>query len=283
MTPDPAIVWIARLGIGCLLLYAAFHKLRDMQEFRLSLGAYRLLPEPIVTLLAWAFALTELALGVACLAQLAFGPIGGAVLLAIYTGAIVIDLARGIDSIDCGCGGPRQPLSSGLVARNVVLLAVAALAIASPGARALGWLDVVTIALGVFVNDEIILELVSVSFLGAGSAEYSLFSSDAGLGNPIPHFWMSTFDEPATVNGDNTTDPLSVGPGSHSHFNHGFTELGTYEVTYRASGSLVAGGTASGQGTYTFTVPEPGTGLLLATALGGFALSFGRRRERVES
>ncbi len=149
------------------------------------------------------------------------------------------------------------------------------------------------IELGVFTDDEITLELVGISFTDPegdpGSAEYSLFSSDAGLGNPIPHFWMSTFDEPATVNGDNTLDGLSVGPGAHSHFNHGFTEFGTYEVTYQASGELLdefgdpSGIITSGQGTYTFQVtPEPGTGMLVAGALAGLA-HFGRRKERVAS
>lgn len=137
------------------------------------------------------------------------------------------------------------------------------------------------IGLGVFDSDEITLELLGISYTGgAGSAEYSLYSSDAGLGNPIPHFWMSTFDEPATVNGDNTLDGLSVGPGAHSHFNMGFTEIGRYEVTFGASGDLVGGGTASGVGTFTFLVPEPGTALLLGAALAGLAFT-GRGRERI--
>jgi len=138
------------------------------------------------------------------------------------------------------------------------------------------------IGLGVFVDDEVTLELLGISYLGgAGSAEFSLYSSDAGLGNPTPHFWMSTFDEPATVNGDNTLDGLSVGPGAHSHFNMGFTELGEYEVTFRASGDFVGGGSSSGMGTYTFNVvPEPGTALLLGAGFAGLAF-IGRRRERV--
>ncbi len=113
----------------------------------------------------------------------------------------------------------------------------------------LGWLRA-GIDLGDFAGDQITLELVGVSYTGAaGGVHFSLFSADAGLGNPIPHFWMSTFDEASTVNGDNTVS-LSVGPGSHSHFNLGFTELGVYEVTVRASGDLAAGGTTSGEGTY---------------------------------
>lgn len=127
------------------------------------------------------------------------------------------------------------------------------------------------VATGVFVGDEITFTLESVTYTGAGTGDYSLFSSNAGLGFPIPHFWMSTSDPGATVNGDDSVD-FSVGGGAHGHFNMGFSEPGTYEVTYRAEGDLVASGTASGTGTYRYVVAPPaavpGPGIWVALALG---------------
>ena len=50
-------------------------------------------------------------------------------LLAIYTGAIASNLARGRREIDCGCfaSSARVPLSPWLIARNLILIAAAAL------------------------------------------------------------------------------------------------------------------------------------------------------------
>jgi len=151
VTLDPAIVLIARLAIGCLLLYAATHKLRDMLAFRLSLGAYRLLPETIVTPAAYLLVLVEILLGLACLAMWRMGYLGAMALLAAYTIAILINLSRGLDSIDCGCGGPPQPLSYALVLRNGLLLIVGAVAASDSAMRSLGWLDAMIIAMAISV------------------------------------------------------------------------------------------------------------------------------------
>lgn len=136
------------------------------------------------------------------------------------------------------------------------------------------------IGTGIFVGDEIVLELIGITYMGAaGSAEFSMYSTDAGIGGQIPHFWHSTFDPSATVNGDNTID-LAVGPGTHTHYNLGFTEEGMYEIEYAVSGDLVAGGSTSGTGTLLFQVPEPGTGVLLACALLGFTVRSRRAASR---
>jgi hypothetical protein len=73
-------------------------------------------------------------------------------MLTIFTGAIAINLARGRTNIDCGCFGPalRQELSRWLLARNAILMLVAAVAIVPATDRAMEPLDVVTIVLGAF-------------------------------------------------------------------------------------------------------------------------------------
>ena len=50
---------------------------------------------------------------------------------------MLINLARGRRYIDCGCGGPGQPISYGLVVRNGALMGFAVLA-----APRVGTLDV---------------------------------------------------------------------------------------------------------------------------------------------
>ncbi len=86
---------------------------------------------------------------------------------------------------------------------------------------------------GVFVDDSLTLELVSVrSPAGDGSGHYSLWKD----GFP-PAFSMSTCD------GIDATDATVLSPG-HDHFNMGFggDGVGIWDVTYRVSGELQSDG-----------------------------------------
>lgn len=150
MAIDPAAHAALRLALAALFGWAALHKLRDLAAFRLALADYRLLPQRALAAAAPALLAAELAAAGALLAP---GPAqpgawAAAALLTLYAAAIVLNLARGRRHIDCGCAGPRarRPLSGALVARNA-LLAAAALACALPvSARALVWLDAVSVA-----------------------------------------------------------------------------------------------------------------------------------------
>ena len=64
---------------------------------------------------------------------------------------MTINLMRGRRFIDCGCGGATQPLSIGLVVRNVVLAIAAMIALVPAPTRPLGWLDIVSMVAGVLV------------------------------------------------------------------------------------------------------------------------------------
>ena len=74
--------------------------------------------------------------------------LAGAGLLLVYAAAIALNLARGRDAIDCGCGAPGDERSIGvdLVARNLVLAALALGAALPATARALTWLDLASAA-----------------------------------------------------------------------------------------------------------------------------------------
>ena len=151
MTLDPVIVMIARLAIGWLFLFGALHKLRDIRDFRGVLAAYRLLPEGALAAVAWCVTVAEVIVGIGALAQqpIAYG--AAALMLTGYGVAMLVNLIRGRRFIDCGCGGDAQPISWGLIARNVALIGVCGVALLAPGARAFGWIDLVSIGFGVLV------------------------------------------------------------------------------------------------------------------------------------
>ena len=146
---DPVVGLALRALLALLLGGAAVAKLRDLRAFADAVSGYRLLPAALSRPAAAGFVAAELALAAGLLTPLRAGAaLGAAALLALYALAIAVNLARGRREIDCGCGGPRgrQPLSEGLVLRNLAW-AGAALACALPEApRALAWLDLVTLA-----------------------------------------------------------------------------------------------------------------------------------------
>ena len=74
----------------------------------------------------------------------------------------------------------------------------------------------------------------------------------------------------SSVNGISADDRLLLVPGSHGHFNVGFSAPGDYRVTLEASGNhLIDGLRTSDPATYRFQViPEPSTWALALTGVG---------------
>lgn len=144
---DPVIALGLRTGLALLLGSAALAKLRDPGGFAAAVAGYRLLPGALAGPAAAGFVAAEIALAAGLWLARTPAAFGAAALLALYAGAIGVNLARGRRDIDCGCGGPfgRQTLSPALVLRNLGM-AGAALACALPVApRALAWLDALTL------------------------------------------------------------------------------------------------------------------------------------------
>jgi uncharacterized membrane protein YphA (DoxX/SURF4 family) len=148
VTIDPVIVLIARFTLSWLFLASASDKLKDVGDFRGVFATYRVLPDHLVGAAAWFVVAAELAVGIGALVQ--FGPayVGAVLLLLAYAGGMVINLQRGRRFIDCGCGGTAQPLSVGLVVRNLVLSTGALIALSPTLTRPLGWLDIVSVIVG---------------------------------------------------------------------------------------------------------------------------------------
>jgi len=149
---DPVVSWILSYGIGFLFLTSCFHKLRDFAAFEATVKNYELLPTAGSTAASALVIAAEAVVGLGTFAAAVrtTALAGALLLLAIYTVAIGINLARGRRAIDCGCMGPalRQSLSEWLLLRNGMLIAAAALALLPPTARELSVLDFSTIAFG---------------------------------------------------------------------------------------------------------------------------------------
>jgi hypothetical protein len=145
---DPVLQGAGAGFFALIFAGAAWHKLRVPAVFRTTLAAYRLVPSNLVSATAASLAAAEPAIAFMLLwtpARTA-GFLLAAALLALYAGAIGVNLARGRDDIDCGCGGEAQPLSWALIVRNALLAGLALIWAAPPADRALGPIDLACLA-----------------------------------------------------------------------------------------------------------------------------------------
>ena len=153
---DPVLAVVLRGALALLFVVAALHKLRDRDAFRATLDAYALLPSALTAPLARAVPLVELvaALLLVVPRAAAVGASIAVLLLSVYALAMGVNLLRGRRDLDCGCMGPgaRSPIGPELLVRNLFLIVVALVAGFAPiHARALVWVDFVTVPLAVAV------------------------------------------------------------------------------------------------------------------------------------
>ena len=152
MTLDPVIAWSVRLALALLFTAAAWHKLPDARRFEGAVRAYRLVPSEWTAALAWLLPFAEgaIALGLIYPSTYPAAAVAAGVVLSIYTLAISVNLVRGRREIDCGCfaSAVTVPLSAGLVARNLGLIAASCMLLVPIRARTLVWMDAVTIVMG---------------------------------------------------------------------------------------------------------------------------------------
>ena len=115
--------------LAAVFAQACRHKLVAWQRFRASFLAYRIVPEKLVTVVGRSLVGLELAivLGLIFLQTAALWAAAG--LLMLYAVGIGINVMRGRQLIDCGCGDEPTPVSWVLVARNLTLAGLAALAV----------------------------------------------------------------------------------------------------------------------------------------------------------
>ena len=100
----PSIVFVARMTLGCIFVYASLDKLRHPDIFAEALYNYQLLPDAAINLVAiWLPWLELVSGGLLILGLWVRGSIlvlSG--LMVVFLAALGINLARGLD-INCGC------------------------------------------------------------------------------------------------------------------------------------------------------------------------------------
>ncbi len=146
---DPAVQLALRVALATMFAGAAAHKAAAPRAFAATLRNYRLLPDPLCGAAAFALLTTEISLAAALLvAPGSAAPLAAVVLLALYSGAVAVNLARRRRDLDCGCLGPRhrQPISGWLLARNGVAAAAAATLMLPANPRPVGPIDAAAIA-----------------------------------------------------------------------------------------------------------------------------------------
>jgi uncharacterized membrane protein YphA (DoxX/SURF4 family) len=109
--------WIstgARLVLGGVFVVAGVLKAIDPQSSVAAVGAYRLLPASLATIVGWGLPFAEIALGLLLLAGIATRAVAAAtaMLLVIFIAGVMSAAARGL-SIDCGCFGGGGAVAPG--------------------------------------------------------------------------------------------------------------------------------------------------------------------------
>lgn len=146
---DPLVSMVFSVSLALLFFMASRHKFESIPHFEAQLGAYQIVPKPLLPLVARVLPWIEM--GVVFLLLIPATRIFAAsvcvVLLVSYALAMAVNLYRGRTDIDCGCGAKPQALSVWLLLRNSVL-AFGALVIAIPTVdRGLMATDLVVVAL----------------------------------------------------------------------------------------------------------------------------------------
>lgn len=169
---DPGFALAARWVLAVVFILALSHKLKAPLVFQATLQNYRLVPEPLLMPASYVIMILEIAAVAGLVANSPVGSGLAAALLTAYTTAISINLIRGRLDIDCGCSGPaiRQTLSITLVYRNVGLISLAILTLATSNPRPLTPLDWFT-AIAAVVT--FILLYFAATYLSASSTRFN--------------------------------------------------------------------------------------------------------------
>ena len=110
-----------------LFLKAALFKAFDFLEFQGFVADYQLMPDAWVRPVAFLLITLESAVVLALIwdATRTVGIALATSLLGLYALAILINLKRGRNHIECGCGGAPEVLSPRLLVRNLLLMVIA--------------------------------------------------------------------------------------------------------------------------------------------------------------
>lgn len=129
MSAKSVILVLLRFGFGAVFIWSGVAKLKDPINFTEAVRNFELVGDPYAAFLALLIPWVEIVSGVVCLAGLFWrgGVITLLASLVVFTGALCIAWARGLD-ISCGCFGGTGDVNYPLVVgRNIGLLLVGVL------------------------------------------------------------------------------------------------------------------------------------------------------------
>lgn len=120
---------LCRMVLGAIFIYAAISKLGAPQEFADSIASFRLVPDPIISVVALGLPLFELVCGLFILTGYfcATGLLSVIGMLVFFLAALLVALVRGLP-VECGCFGAHSWLGANpgmALVRDGVLLAAA--------------------------------------------------------------------------------------------------------------------------------------------------------------
>jgi len=150
-----------RLFLSVILLRAALHKQRNRLSFQAELKAYQLLPDSLVSIAAIALLITEAFTSLMLLnPDWNFPALIAAVLFGVYALAMLVNLLKGRNTIDCGCSGPlfsnkemaKKTISGSLVIRNLLLMSLALFCTTSVNRGESGALEIFIVLAGAFAG-----------------------------------------------------------------------------------------------------------------------------------
>jgi hypothetical protein len=130
---------VARLTVAAIFALAALHAMREWTVFGGIVEQYRIVPPWLAWILARILPPLQWVAAAALVLPKASraGAVLGLCLMTLFTVAIIVNLARGRVSIDCGCGGASgQKLSMGLALRNLVVMVGLIMACVAPSQAA---------------------------------------------------------------------------------------------------------------------------------------------------
>ena len=124
----PGLVRLCQIVIGVIFAWAALAKIGDAQGFAAQVHNFRIVPVALENLVAVTLPWIELVAAMALVLNIRArsGALLVLAMLAAFTVAIVVALARGLD-IECGCFGTADASRVGFVKvlENMAMLAVA--------------------------------------------------------------------------------------------------------------------------------------------------------------
>lgn len=136
MSYEPVITAYSQVLLLIVFAAAGWSKLRSPEAFEGVVYNFRILPERAAGPFSRLLPVAELVVAVALVFPTTRGAAaaGAMALLAVFSIAIAVNLARGRRAIDCGCFSStlKQDLSGALILRNVALMGLAGLLVWQP-------------------------------------------------------------------------------------------------------------------------------------------------------